>query len=168
MGNLHDHPKHNNRRPCEVCRKEFDVHPRLGERQRLCGAADCRKIYLRIHRRSYRQRNIEAEKSYQEKLRDSRPKDFWRKYRELHADYREREKSNARVRKRRNFIGSQRQLDIPQAQEMSVESGDSSGSQRQHVGLSDAPAIEQTATEPGGVGDDKIADTAEPQGGFET
>jgi hypothetical protein len=124
MGRNHQHPKYKTRRSCEVCRAEFDVNPRLGDRQRLCGADDCRKAYLRVHRRIYRHQNIEAERSYQQKQKDSRPKDYWRKYRDSHAEYREREKTNAKLRKRRNSLGSQRQLDIFQDEVISKESGE--------------------------------------------
>lgn len=32
-----------NKRPCRICRKWFIPNPRLGERQRTCGAAECQK-----------------------------------------------------------------------------------------------------------------------------
>lgn len=37
------------KRPCRICRRWFEPHPRAGERQRVCGEASCQK---ERHRRS--------------------------------------------------------------------------------------------------------------------
>ena len=39
-------------RPCRVCRKWFQPHPRAGDRQRVCGAETCQR---ERHRRSCRE-----------------------------------------------------------------------------------------------------------------
>ena len=31
------------KRPCRICRKWFSPHPRLGDRQKTCGAKECQK-----------------------------------------------------------------------------------------------------------------------------
>ena len=31
------------KRPCRICRRWFVPHPRAGERQRVCGSADCQR-----------------------------------------------------------------------------------------------------------------------------
>ena len=31
------------KRPCRICRRWFDPHPRAGDRQRTCSAADCQR-----------------------------------------------------------------------------------------------------------------------------
>jgi hypothetical protein len=124
---------------CTICRLSFSPHPRLGERQVLCGEGKCRKEYLRRYRRSYRARNLNTEQEYQSKRKVTRPADYWRIYRQTHPEYRAREKANARLRKRRAILciefssqhGSQRQLDILQVPESTGESGALWGSQRQ-------------------------------------
>jgi hypothetical protein len=123
---------------CAICRQSFSPHPRLGERQVLCVEAKCRKEYLRRHRRRYRARNVSEEQEYQSKSKGQRPQDYWRTYRQKHPEYREREKANAQLRKRRakeiefsSQPGSQRQLDILQAPKTTGESDVSMGSQRQ-------------------------------------
>jgi hypothetical protein len=128
-----------NRKRCGICHENFTPHPRLGDRQILCGDANCRKEYLRRYRRRYRLRNLSIEQEYQTKRSGQRPADYWRVYRQAHPDYREREKTNAQRRKRKNlgieFLssqqGSQRQLDILQPLETTGESIVTSGSQRQ-------------------------------------
>jgi hypothetical protein len=123
---------------CAICHRSFSPHPRLGERQCLCGEAKCRKEYQRRHRRRYRARHVSEEQEYQSKRKGQRPAGYWCAYRQEHPEYREREKVNARLRKGRtkdtrlsSQSGSQRQLDILQMPKTTGESDVSMGSQRQ-------------------------------------
>lgn len=147
-------------RCCEVCGKQFEPHVRLGDRQRLCGAAECRKVYQRVHRRSHRHRDMAIEREYQERRRDSRSKDYWRKYREAHPAYQERERASARLRWRRNNLASQRQLDIGKANEISGEFGVSTASQRQHDRDFKSGQIEPSSSQEGDR-DEQKADAAQ-------
>lgn len=55
------------KRPCRICRRWFQPHPRAGERQRVCSEAECQR---ERHRRScakWRRNNAQEEKA--ERLR---------------------------------------------------------------------------------------------------
>lgn len=45
------------KRPCRICRKWFRADPRVGVRQRTCGAPSCRRDWHRRSCREWRRRN---------------------------------------------------------------------------------------------------------------
>lgn len=42
-------------RPCSVCRKWFEPHPRVGKRQKSCGSPECQRELQQRARRRWRQ-----------------------------------------------------------------------------------------------------------------
>lgn len=86
----------NNRavRYCCACSKRFEPHPRLGDRQRTCGGADCQKQRRRINSRIWRAKHPEADDADYRRIR--RPdrgayrRQYWathRQARQHHAAY---------------------------------------------------------------------------------
>jgi len=49
--------RHNRKRPCRICRKWFTPNPRLGDRQRTCGAATCQQEWHRRECAKWNRRN---------------------------------------------------------------------------------------------------------------
>jgi hypothetical protein len=45
------------KKPCSVCRRWFQPNPRVGERQRTCGSADCRRAHKRRTQRAWVERH---------------------------------------------------------------------------------------------------------------
>jgi hypothetical protein len=52
------------KRPCRICRRWFDPHPRAGDRQRVCGSADCQRERHRRACRAWREREGEADRRH--------------------------------------------------------------------------------------------------------
>ena len=50
-------PRQYRKRPCRICRKWFTPHPRLGDRQRTCGADDCQQQWHRRQCAEWNRRN---------------------------------------------------------------------------------------------------------------
>jgi hypothetical protein len=71
-------------------------------------------VYRAGYRRKYRIKNPHAEQGYAQKQKDHRSTDFWKKYRENHPVYTDRNRSQTRLRKKLKKAGLQRQLDIVQ------------------------------------------------------
>lgn len=63
------------RRPCRICRKWFQVHPRVGTRQRVCSSAACQRERHRRACVTWHQRNpgYDREGRLQQKLRCDPP-----------------------------------------------------------------------------------------------
>lgn len=159
----HQAKRRGSERACAVCRKSFKPHPRLGDRQQLCGADECRRVYLRLYRRRYRLRNIQAECDCQEKRKQTRAAGYWCDYRATHPEYQARERINARLRLKRNRARlqySQRQLDIGQATESSTNFEFSACSQRQLDRFPKSGAIEIAPTNQG-VADEQKTNATE-------
>lgn len=99
---------------CIECKKSFRPSPRLKSRQRTCTERACQLSYRARYRRQYRRENFGAEEEYREKTKSNRSPDFWKKYRQDHSRSSERNRLNAKLRKRLRRTGLQRQLDIVQ------------------------------------------------------
>lgn len=113
MTNLHRNPPGVSLKLfCLVCNKIFIPHPRTQKIQKTCGDLSCRKKHRALYRRRYRKLNVEAEKAYQQKIKENRSKDFWKDYRKAHPEYAEHNRLQSRLRKRLRKSGLQRQLDI--------------------------------------------------------
>jgi hypothetical protein len=52
------------KRPCRICRRWFVPHPRAGERQHVCSAADCQRERHRQACAHWRQREAEADRCH--------------------------------------------------------------------------------------------------------
>ena len=52
------------KRPCRICRRWFVPHPRAGERQHVCSAADCQRERHRQACARWRQREAQAERGH--------------------------------------------------------------------------------------------------------
>jgi hypothetical protein len=50
------------KRPCRICRRWFQPHPRAGDRQRVCGDEPCQRERNRRACATWRSENAEAEK----------------------------------------------------------------------------------------------------------
>lgn len=63
------------RRPCRVCGKWFEPHPRAGKRQRACGRADCQRERHRRACATWHERHPEydRERRLRERIRVERP-----------------------------------------------------------------------------------------------
>ena len=63
------------RRPCRICRKWFQVHPRVGSRQRVCSSAACQRERHRRACVAWHRRNpdYDREGRLQRKLRCDPP-----------------------------------------------------------------------------------------------
>lgn len=63
------------RRPCRICRKWFQVHPRVGSRQRVCSSAACQRERHRRACVAWHRRNpgYDREGRLQRKLRPAPP-----------------------------------------------------------------------------------------------
>ncbi len=104
-------------RSCCICRKRFEPHPRLGDRQRTCGRDECQKRRRRANSRNWRSRNPEADDADYRRIRERDRRQYRRQYwathpaaRDRHAAYmrrwRERRRNaDARVRDPYRDIG---------------------------------------------------------------
>jgi len=101
-------------RHCDECNSRFTAHPRLGKRQKTCGANACKRAHRASYRRHYRRVNSESEQGYIDKIKSNRSKDYWKNYRTQHPVYAARNRANSRLKKALKRAGLQRQLDIVQ------------------------------------------------------
>lgn len=103
---------------CPWCSLSFRPHPRLADRQKCCGSADCKKQQKRFCHTRWKTKNKFA---YLENLKDWRAAhpDYWRKYRELHPPYTQRNRLQTKIRKALSLaqIGLQKRIDILQLSE---------------------------------------------------
>ena len=51
-------------RPCRICRRWFRPHPRAGDRQHVCGRADCQRERHRRACQRWRKREAPAERAH--------------------------------------------------------------------------------------------------------
>ena len=61
------------KRPCKICRKWFRPHPRVGERQKTCGAPHCKREWHRRKCAEWNRQNREYFKGLylEKKLKDA-------------------------------------------------------------------------------------------------
>jgi hypothetical protein len=57
------------KRPCRICGRWFQAHPRAGERQRVCSAAPCQRERHRRACRDWRRREAPAERRHRVRQR---------------------------------------------------------------------------------------------------
>lgn len=100
---------------CPWCSRSFRPHPRLANRQKCCGSADCKKQQKRFCQARWKAKNKFA---YLENLKDWRAAHpgYWRNYRKLHPQYTQRNRLQTKIRKALSLahIGLQKRIDILQ------------------------------------------------------
>lgn len=106
-------------RSCPWCRQSFELHPRLGKRQKCCGGADCKRKQKNSSHLRWKTAHSDFYRANQKDWRLSHP-DYWRDYRASHPDYVERNRAQARARKALSLgmIGLQKRIDILQLNEI--------------------------------------------------
>jgi hypothetical protein len=52
------------KRPCRICRRWFVAHPRAGDRQRVCGRAECQRERHRRACKAWRVREADEERRH--------------------------------------------------------------------------------------------------------
>ncbi len=57
------------KRPCGICRRWFVPHPRAGDRQRVCGQAECQRERHRRACKAWRDREADEERRHRLRLR---------------------------------------------------------------------------------------------------
>jgi len=57
------------KRPCRICRRWFVPHPRVGGRQRVCGAAECQRERHRRACKAWHEREREAARAHRVRQR---------------------------------------------------------------------------------------------------
>ena len=81
---------------CECCHDVFEVNPRLGKRQRVCGKTVCRRWRAAASQRRWRLKNPD----YDEGSADRHPCGYWKDYRSQHPGAVERNRTTTRERMR--------------------------------------------------------------------
>jgi hypothetical protein len=92
------------RRRCPFCRRWFHPHPRLKQRQKTCGRAECRQKQKRRFNQQWRAKNPDYFRGTypRQKAKYGTRADHKRCYRQHHPDYVRR--NAAFVRKRRQQL----------------------------------------------------------------
>jgi hypothetical protein len=99
---------------CIHFKKSFHSNPRVGIRQKTCGADLRRRKHRACYQRRYRRENPEVEIEIRKKIRDERGSGFWKAYRASHSKSTERNRALAMLRMKLRRGGLQRKLDILQ------------------------------------------------------
>ena len=97
---------------CIHCKKRFYPNPRLGVRQKTCGAEECLRKHRTLYQRCYRRDNPEVEKEIRKKIKYKRLLGFWKTYRLTHFKSTERNRNLTRLRMKLRRACLQRKLDI--------------------------------------------------------
>src|ERR1700722_3285669 len=100
------------RAQCSQCKIWFRPCSRLERRQKTCGKKSCQREYRASYRRQYRVDNPGPDREYAVKAKKSRPKNFWKNYRDKNPASSQRNRAAAKLRKKLARAGLQRQLEI--------------------------------------------------------
>ncbi len=76
-------------RHCCICIKRFEPHPRLGDRQRTCGGADCQKRRRRFNSRIWRGKHPEGDDAVYRRIRRRDRRAYRRQYWATHPQARQ-------------------------------------------------------------------------------
>lgn len=90
------------KKKCPFCRRVFLPDPRVGERQKACSRAECRRRQKSLSQKNWVAKNpdyFRGRYHHTQAWRDQHP-DYLRQYRAAHADYVERNRVRCRERKR--------------------------------------------------------------------
>ena len=91
------------RRRCPYCKRLFVPDPRVGDRQRTCGRAQCRKQHKRQYDEDWRKKHPEyfrGSYAQQKQIYGTRA-DYKRQYRKDHPDYVQRNAAYVRACRKR-------------------------------------------------------------------
>lgn len=75
---------------CCVCKKRFQPHPRLSDRQRTCGRDNCQKWRRRLNSRDWRARNPGGDDATYRRIRRRDRRAYRRQYWAAHPEARAR------------------------------------------------------------------------------
>jgi len=102
-------------RHCPWCSELFRPHPRLANRQKCCGSADCQKKQKALCQAQWKSKNKLSCLKNQQNWRKANP-DYWRNYRASHPDYAHKNREQTAIRKKLSLAqtGLQRRIDILQ------------------------------------------------------
>lgn len=73
---------------CFICRKRFEPQPRLGDRQRTCGRAECQQERRRINSRRWRAQHPEGDDADYRRIRRRDRRAYRRQYWATHPQAR--------------------------------------------------------------------------------
>lgn len=81
----------NNRdfRYCSICRKRFEPHPRLGDRQHTCGSPVCQKQRRRLNARTWRDKHPDGDDAVYRRIRRRNRRAYRRQYWATHPQARQ-------------------------------------------------------------------------------
>jgi len=91
---------------CPYCKTPFTPHVKVGDRQKTCGKAACKKALKSENNRRWRQRNPDHYRNDYPRLRewlDQNP-GYLKHYRESHPEYEKKNRKAQRVRDRRKKL----------------------------------------------------------------
>jgi hypothetical protein len=88
---------------CEYCSRWFEPYPPKQDLQRFCSRRACQRERHRQACLAFYRDDPHCDDERREKIRAwaQRYPDYWRKYREAHGGYRQRERRRMRVKRRR-------------------------------------------------------------------
>ena len=86
---------------CPYCGRWFTAELGKGQRQKTCGAPECRRAHKQAQNRAWWAENPTSRQARYEKVRDRRREQgYWRQHREQDPDYVERNRAQTRARMR--------------------------------------------------------------------
>jgi hypothetical protein len=108
------------RRRCVWCSAWFGPNHRLKDRQKSCGADDCKRKQKQLSQRRWQRR---AGEDYRKDQRDWRKDhaDYWKTYRDDHPAYAERNRIQSKIRWRLSRQTLQNRIDILEVTEKTME-----------------------------------------------
>ena len=101
---------------CPYCKTQFTPHPKVGNRQKICGEAACKSALKADNNRKWRERNPDCHQNDYPRVKDwlEQKPGYLKSYRESHPEYVEKNRNAQRVRDRRKklHLDIQAQLDV--------------------------------------------------------
>jgi len=91
---------------CPYCKTQFTPHPKVGERQKICGKPACKKALKSENNRKWRQRNPEYYCDDYPRLKDWLEENpgYLKDYRGNHPEYVKKNREAQRIRDRRKKL----------------------------------------------------------------
>ena len=91
---------------CPYCKTRFTPHPKVGDRQKICGKLACKKALKSDNNRKWRQRNPDYYSKGYSRLKDWLEENpgYLKRYRGSHPEYVKKNREAQRVRDRRKKL----------------------------------------------------------------
>ncbi len=91
---------------CPCCKSPFTPHPKVGQRQIICGKPACKAALKSDNNRKWRQRNPEHYRNDYDRVKDwlELKPEYLKEYRKKHPEYVEKNREAQRVRDRRKKL----------------------------------------------------------------